>query len=209
MLRLVECRRCAANLICPALSLREALPGAEIECAWTVRKGQQVYCEHTIADGLFYLCEGSVKLKLNSKGETRIVGLIKPGGWFGFEALMAESVRMFSAVARENSTVFRIERMKLMAFMQQQEEALSHVLKGLASALHDSQRLALLLSRRQAKQGVHGAKEYGMGMSAQLKQVEIAELLGVSAETVSRVSRKLCENRKSRGRDVNFLPKLA
>ena len=62
---------------------------------------------HTI----FYLKAGSIKLAVVSKrGKEAVVGLVKPGEFFGEGCLTGQTVRMASAVTMAQSTIIKIAK---------------------------------------------------------------------------------------------------
>ena len=73
------------------------------------------------ADAMFYLQSGNVKLVAKSKsGKKAVLAILRKGDLFGEGCLGRESLRMFSAIAIQPSTLARVRRATIVRTIQQE-----------------------------------------------------------------------------------------
>jgi CRP-like cAMP-binding protein len=159
--------------------------------SWRARPGQNIYVASAPADGVYILCDGSVKLLAAGKGgKCRIAALVRPGEWFGLDALLPDGRRSFTAEARESSAVCCIERDHFREVMQGNTTLLWQLTTTLNRLLHDAQESNILFSGKPLNVRLLNALGQCKANSIALKQVEIAHLLGVSSEAINRELRR-------------------
>ena len=74
-------------------------------------EGDVAFAQGDACDALFYILDGGVKIKVNSRlGKEAVVALLGPGAFFGEGCLAAQATRMSTAVATAETDVFRVER---------------------------------------------------------------------------------------------------
>jgi CRP-like cAMP-binding protein len=194
----VSCNQCSILATCPMRTLttseKEWLMGRKH--SWRLTKGRLIYSEHVTSDGVYLLSSGSVKLITHANYSTRIAAVIKPGEWFGLDAILPRAKRLFAAIAREKSTVCFIERARLTAFLRSKSEFSWCLTEKLSSALQDAQQSAVLFSGGRVSNRLCNAIERCSISSLGSKSIEISQLLGVSAETISRELHKVSVRRK-------------
>jgi CRP-like cAMP-binding protein len=194
MFRQVGCLQCLISSKCPMnkLTTNERQWLLETKHAWTLPRGQLIYPEAVTADGIFLLSSGSVKLVTSGRlAQTRISTIVRPGEWFGLDAIIPRSMRMFAAIAREESVVCFVEKARLVALLRSKNEFSWHLIEKLSIALQDTQRSVVLFSGESVRKRLLNTINECNSRSISLKQVEVAAILGVSAETISREFRKL------------------
>jgi CRP/FNR family cyclic AMP-dependent transcriptional regulator len=75
------------------------------------------------ADGMFYLQRGKVKLAVTSKdGKEAIVALLDAGEFFGEGCLAGQQMRMATATAMTDCTLFRIEKPLMTRLLHEHHE---------------------------------------------------------------------------------------
>jgi CRP/FNR family transcriptional regulator, cyclic AMP receptor protein len=73
------------------------------------------------ADAMFYLQSGNVKLVVKAKnGKKAVLAILRKGDFFGEGCLGRESLRMFSAMAIQSSTLARVRRATIVRIIQQE-----------------------------------------------------------------------------------------
>ena len=73
--------------------------------------GSTVFAQDDGCHSIFYLKAGSIKLAVVSKrGKEAVIGLVKPGEFFGEGCLTGQTVRMARAVTMTPSSIIKIER---------------------------------------------------------------------------------------------------
>jgi CRP/FNR family transcriptional regulator, cyclic AMP receptor protein len=79
------------------------------------KKKQTVFAQGDLADAVFYLQKGKIKLTVVSKnGKEATLGFLTDGAFFGEGALAGQPLRMGSAVAATDCTVLRIAKKSMM-----------------------------------------------------------------------------------------------
>lgn len=161
-------------------------------------KGNTIFLQGTLSDCLYFLCQGSVKLSRSTTfGKERIVSIVTPGHIFGFDCLHNGSTRAFSAVAREHICVRQCSSARLIPSLKSNNDLMLRILLSLSDSLENALLEKLLLSASRSSERLsrvllhfadHGSNSGGI---AELKQKEVAELLGISPETVCRELRRI------------------
>ena len=80
-----------------------------------VPKKQAIFAQGDMADSVFYLQKGKVKLTVVAKnGKEATIGILNEGDFFGEGCLTGQPRRMCSATAMTDCTVMRIEKKSMM-----------------------------------------------------------------------------------------------
>jgi CRP/FNR family transcriptional regulator, cyclic AMP receptor protein len=88
---------------------------------------QSIFGQGDVADAVFYIRKGKVKLTIASKaGKEVILGILGEGDFFGEAALAGHTVRMGSAFAVTDCEILRIEKGVMIAALRR-ERAFSNV----------------------------------------------------------------------------------
>ncbi len=75
------------------------------------KAGKYVFCQGEVADSVFYIREGRVKLNaVSPQGKEAIVGLCEPRSFFGEAALSGHDRRMVTAVTLTDCKGYRFDR---------------------------------------------------------------------------------------------------
>lgn len=182
------CWLCSQLAGCPfsALTPSELSELAAYKQSLSFRKNTIVYSHGVRADSVYVLCQGSVKLVwCTNRGDQRIVGFIKPGEMFGLDSLLPDSTRPFTAVTRTSCEVVCFDRKDFSRVLRSKPHFLWRFAAILNLALQESQRARMLLSGDRARTRLANALQLCTSVG-DLKEVELAEILGISSETVSR-----------------------
>jgi CRP-like cAMP-binding protein len=87
---------------------------AKIGTAFECSKGQIVFSQGDVADGVFYIQKGGIRLSvLSGTGKEAIVAILGADNFFGEGCLAGERVRMATATATGPGTMLRIERERM------------------------------------------------------------------------------------------------
>jgi len=80
-----------------------------------VEKKQSIFTQGDMADAVFYIRTGKVRLTVVSKaGKEATIGILKEGDFFGEGALAGQMVRMGSATAMTDCEVLRVNKKAMM-----------------------------------------------------------------------------------------------
>ena len=75
------------------------------------RKHQQIFSQGAVADAVFYIQAGQVRLSiLSQQGKEAVVAMLEQGSFLGEGCLAGQLVCMATATAVENSTLVRIDK---------------------------------------------------------------------------------------------------
>jgi CRP/FNR family transcriptional regulator len=192
----VDCAGCDIRplALCGALEPSQIYAMSSIAHPRKIDTGKQLMQEGDPADDVFTLTEGMLKVyKLMPDGRRQITGFMIPGDFIG---LAYGSSYVYSAEAVVPSTACRFQRTRLLERMTEFPE-LEHRLLSLASnELAAAQAQMLLLGRKSARERlasfIHGlAQRRGVGdgevMPLPMGRNDIADFLGLTIETVSRI----------------------
>jgi CRP/FNR family transcriptional regulator, cyclic AMP receptor protein len=160
-----------------------------------VSKKQVIFAQGDVADAVFYIQRGKVKLTVVSKiGREATIAILSEKNFFGEGALAGQALRMGSAAAMTDCEVLRIERKAMMSALHR-EHAFSDMFvayllarniryeEDLVDQLFNSseKRLArvLLLLAHFGKEGVPEA------VVPKISQETLAEMVGTTRSRVS------------------------
>jgi CRP/FNR family transcriptional regulator, cyclic AMP receptor protein len=164
-----------------------------------VETGALIFSEETPARNVFVLCNGKVKLSTTSKqGKTLILKIAGPGDVLGLGAAVSGESYEVTAETIEPSQLKSIPRDEFMAFLQRHGEGSLHAAQALSTeyrtAFFDARRLALSTSAASRLASVlldwartTQCKQTEMRFTMALSHEELANLIGTSRETVTRM----------------------
>jgi CRP-like cAMP-binding protein len=152
------------------------------------------------ADSLFYLRRGKVKISVTSKdGKEAIVSLLDTGDFFGEGCLAGQKLRMATATALTDCTLFRIERPLMARLLRERHEIselfVAHLLSrniryeaDLVDQLFNSSekrlaRVLLLLSH-------FGKESRAEPVLPRVSQEDLAQMVGTTRSRVSHFMNK-------------------
>ena len=159
-----------------------------------------LFVEGQVPRGIFVLCKGSVKLSINSpNGRTVIVKLAEPGEVLGLSATISGKPYEVTAETLDPCQVNFVKRDDFLHFLKDDVEACFRVAQQLSEKYHNAckeagtlglshsaaEKLAKLLLEWSGKNG-EGAKPEPR-LKLRLTHEEIAQMIGTSRETVTRL----------------------
>ncbi len=161
----------------------------------TVPKKQSIFTQGDVADAVFYLRKGKVKLTVVSKaGKEATIGMLNAGNFFGEGALAGQLVRMGSAAAMTDCELLRVDKKAMMEAVHREhafsDMFVAHLLarnvryeEDLVDHLFNSseKRLArlLLLLAHFGKEGIPET------VAPKISQETLAEMIGTTRSRVS------------------------
>lgn len=158
-------------------------------------RGASVFAQGGVANNVFYIQDGGVKLSvLSTTGKEAVVAILGAGDFFGEGCLAGQPVRMGSATAMAATSVLRIPKAEMMRMLHEQSTFsdlfISHMLgrnirieEDLVDQLFNSseKRLAralLLLAR-------YGKDDLPLRTLPRLSQETLAEMVGTTRSRVN------------------------
>jgi len=175
-----------------------------IKYATAYPQGAVLFVEGQIPRGIFVLCKGSVKLSINSPGgRTVIVKLAEPGEVLGLSATISGKPYEVTAETIDPCQVNFVKRDDFVRFLKDDVEACFKVAEQLSEKYHNAckeagslglshcaaEKLAKLLLEWSSKNGNTGKGEPRLKL--RLTHEEIAQMIGTSRETVTRLFAEL------------------
>ena len=174
-------------------------------CKGSSRKaGATVFRQDEPAEAWFLLVEGMVELRARPPGRRayRTVELIQPNCTFGDEALFGEEVYVASARVLEPARVFTCTRSEFEKLIQTRPEIATGVLRVAGSCLIQTIRRSAILAQSPADVGLRvllgelaesTPGQNGRPRTIRITHAQLAGVLHVSRETVSRMLSELAE----------------
>ena len=159
-----------------------------------------LFVEGQIPRGIFMLCKGSVKLSINSpNGRTMIVKLADPGEVLGLSATISGRPYEVTAETLDPCQVNFIKRDDFLRFLREDVDACIRAAEQLSDKYHNAckevralglslsaaEKLATLLLEWSSKNGEADKPE--PRLKIRLTHEEIAQMIGTSRETVTRL----------------------
>jgi CRP-like cAMP-binding protein len=156
--------------------------------------GKLLFPKNAPGDGLYGVLSGRIAFTMNSpEGKTLTLNTLGSGEFFGEIALLDGKGRSAAAVAREASVLLYIPRDEFLAFVRERPDTMLHIISVVCGRLRRSTEYIadaafLDLPRRLAKQLILLLDGAGKSQGAELRisHAELASMLGVSRERVSR-----------------------
>jgi CRP-like cAMP-binding protein len=168
---------------------RELLKKAPIQ---RLSAGDVVFRKDDPGDGLYGVLEGRIVVTVESaQGKELILNMFGPGEFFGEIALLDGKGRTATAVARDASRLVFLGRAAFLPFLGEHHETAVRIIAFLCERLRRTTALVedstfLSVSTRLAKQLAVLAASGRGDATIRLSQEELAQMLGVTREMVSR-----------------------
>jgi CRP-like cAMP-binding protein len=159
-------------------------------------RGEQLLAEGDMADALYFVVEGVVKVfKTSADGKEQILSIIRPGESFNDVAVLNGSVSLVSAAAMGPVVLYAIKKSDLEKVMREHPQIALNIIKVLSQRVTELISLVEDLSFRHVTGRV--AKmllEYAgdkTGDRPRLTQQEMAAMIGTAREMVGRSLKNL------------------
>jgi CRP/FNR family cyclic AMP-dependent transcriptional regulator len=162
------------------------------------KRDEAIFDKDDPGDSLFIIDEGSVRIFLPSpQGVDLTLAVLGPGDFFGDMALLDGRPRSAGAAALQETETVVLDRADFIAVMRSRPEAAMAVLAAVAQRLRETNEMAgdlafLDVGGRLAKKllelaSAHGVEgQAGILLDLQLTQEELANMVGVTRESVNR-----------------------
>lgn len=210
-MRRIECEHCGIRT---TKDIIRDLPVSELDtfraCGTSsiYKQRQVIFHEGTPASGLYILCHGAVKLYQSDRfGHDHILDIAVPGDVLGELPLDPSECYSVSAEAIADSQLCYLPRERLMAFIQEHPMTGVRLIEAFSKALSTARKRVRALALKRAENRLaellihlaNAAGESGSNGNTRLKLTysrrELAEMIGVSPETVIRLLGRLKQKR--------------
>jgi CRP/FNR family transcriptional regulator len=182
-------------------------------------RGAKIFAEGQRSKGIYILCDGRAKLSVGSSKGRSIMRIAEQGEILGLSATLSGSSYEDSAEMLEPGKINFIRRDHFLNFLRTHAEASLCVAQHLSqvhAAVHEQMR-ALLLSESAAEKLARlllnwlkktgSQTEQNIHLKLSLTHGEIAQMIGVSRETVTRLLGELRDKRIIQLKGANLLIK--
>jgi CRP/FNR family transcriptional regulator len=195
----INCRLRAAKMFCD-LPIDVLKDFERLKYATVLPKGAMLFVEGQAPRGVFVLCTGKVKLSTSSSdGKALITQIAHPGEVLGLSATISEKPYEVTAETLDPCQVNFVKRADFLEFLGRHGKACLRVAEHLSHSYHlaheqarslglsgsTAEKLARLLLDWCANDGKQ--TDRGIQLKLTLTHEEIAQLIGASRETVTRL----------------------
>lgn len=184
-----------------ALNKDELLRMAECKTSYTIKKGEPIFEEGEVTNGIYCIKDGVCKLsKLSDNGKDQIVKLVKPGELLGQRSMISDEPANLSAVALEDMEVCFIPRSEVMQFFTQNNQFSMNVMRTICDDLKGADDHMVNMAQKTVRQRLgetliyleetFGKNEDGT-LHIQLSREELAGMIGTATESCIRLLSEL------------------
>ncbi|GLC29539.1 Crp/Fnr family transcriptional regulator [Clostridium omnivorum] len=155
------------------------------------KKGENIYLEGEIAEKLFVINAGKVKIsKLSEEGKEQIIRILQAGDFMGELSIFTNSPLKNNAEAVEATTVCTIDSKKIKELIEERPGIAIKILKELSMRLEKTESLIESLGLRDVEQRVADILIKLMNednvVDLSISKKDLAAHIGMSQETLSR-----------------------
>ena len=170
-------------------------------------RGQTIFFEGNPSFAVYCIHEGTVKLfKTGSNGDRQVVRVLGPGDIMGVRAIIANEYYTATAEALTNTTICVIPKDILFKLIDMSSDFSLNIMKKLAIELRHSEEKILSFALHSVKKRCanfllsliephHLDKKIKAIPVPPLLKIEIAQIIGVSPETLSRILKQFADQK--------------
>ena len=198
-----KCEQCVVRELSSlkALSKDELIHLANCKDSVTVKKGEVIFNEGDVMNGVYCIKEGTCKLvKMNSNGKDTIIKLITKGELLGQTSILTEEKSTLSAIAVDDMRVCFIPKNEILGFIDDNKSFSLEVTKNVCQNLNDAINFAVNHTHKTVKERLAislleilnsaGTDNEGY-LNLQLTREEIASMVGTATESCIRLLAEL------------------
>lgn len=194
-----KCEQCIVRELSSlkALNKEELLRMAECKSSYEVKKGDPLFEEGEMLNGIYCVKDGVAKMsKLSANGKDQILKLVKKGELLGQRSLISEEAANLSAVAIEDMQVCFIPKAEVLKFFNENNQFSLNMMKSVCSDLREADDHMVDMAQKTVKQRLahtllHLEKDFGNNedgsLKIQLSREEIAGMIGTATESCIRL----------------------
>lgn len=194
-----KCEQCIVRELSSlkALNKDELLRIAECKTSRTIKKGEPVFEEGDVVNGVYCITSGICKMsKLSANGKDQIVKLIKAGELLGQRSMISDEPANLSAVALEDMEVCFIPKAEILNFFDTNNQFSMNLMKTICGDLKETSDHLVSISQKTVKerlaetllylQDSFGKNPDG-SLHIQLSREELAGMIGTATESCIRL----------------------
>lgn len=196
---MAKCEQCIVKELSSlkALSKDELIHLSSCKDSVTIKKGEIIFNEGDIINGVYCIKEGTCKLvKMNSNGKDTILKLISKGELLGQTSILTEEKSTLSAIAVNDMSVCYIPKSEILSFIDDNKNFSFEVTKNVCQNLNDANEFAINHTHKTVKERLAIAlidvlESAGVDKEGYLNLIltrdEIASMVGTATENCIRL----------------------
>lgn len=201
-----KCEQCIVRQFSSlkALSKDELLRMAECKTSYIIKKGEPIFEEGEMTNGIFCVKDGVCKMtKLSANGKDQIVKLAKAGELLGQRSMISEEPANLSAVALEDMEVCFVPKSEILQFFNQNNQFSMNVMKTICGDLKEADDHMVSMAQKSVKERLaetliyledtFGNNQDG-SLRIQLSREELAGMIGTATESCIRLLSEFNKN---------------
>jgi CRP-like cAMP-binding protein len=179
------------------LTKEELVTMTTCKTSHTIKKGELLFEEGEVTNGIYCVKEGVCKLtKLSANGKDQIVKLVKTGDLLGQRSMISDEPANLSAVALEDMQVCFIPKAEIIGFFNQNNQFSMNVMKNICGDLKEADDYMVSLAQKTVKQRLAEVLLYlentfginpDKSLKIQLTREELASMIGTATESCIRI----------------------
>lgn len=218
-----KCEQCIVRQFSSlkALNKEELVKIADCKTSYTIKKGEPLFEEGEMVNGVYCVKEGVCKMtKLSDNGKDQIVKLAKSGELLGQRSMISDEVANLSAIALEDMEVCFIPKAEIMTYFNENNQFSMSVMKTICDDLKIADDHMVNMAQKTVKQRlaetlINLEENFGLNedksLRLQLSREELAGMIGTATESCIRL---LSEFKKSNlieltGKKITLLDKVS
>lgn len=194
-----KCEQCIVRELSSlkALTKEELVHMADCKTSKIVRKGETIFNEGDLINGVFCIKDGVCKMtKLSSNGRDQIVHLVKKGELLGQRSMISDEPANLSAIALQDMQVCFIPKSEMLGLFNDNNRFSMTVMKTICSDLKEADDFMVNMAQKTVKERlahtlIYLEQEFGCNadgsLKLQLSREEIANLIGTATESCIRL----------------------
>ena len=181
-----------------ALTKEELVRISDCKTSKFIKKGELIFEEGEILNGVYCVKEGICKLsKLSANGKDQIVKLVVKGDLLGQRSVIGQESANLSATALNDMEVCFIPKSEIIADLRKNTNFSMEILKDMASDLKEADNIIVNMAQKSVKQRlaetllyIHenfGVSEDDGALGIVLSREDYASIVGTATESAIRV----------------------
>jgi CRP-like cAMP-binding protein len=179
-----------------ALNKEELLRIANCKTSYTIKKGDVIFSEGDMLNGIYCVKDGVCKMtKLSANGNEQIVKLIKKGELLGQRSLISDEPVNLAAVALEDMQVCFVPKAEIMGFFNNNPQFSLGVVRAICGDLKQADDHLVDMAQKPVKQRLAETlmqlhNDFGVdadnSLKIKLSREELAGMVGTATESCIR-----------------------
>ena len=202
-----KCEQCIVREFSSLKSLNknELLKMSDCKVTYTIKKGEAIFEEGEVTNGIYCISEGICKLsKLSANGKDQIVKLVKSGELLGQRSMISDEPANLSAIALEDMQVCFIPKSDVLGFFNENNQFSMAVMKTICGDLKEADDHMVSLAQKSVKERLaetllyledHFGKNEDNTLKVQLSREELAGMIGTATESCIRLLSEFNKNK--------------